>query len=199
MPKQPTMLLCAVAGAVTAAILCGWTSDVSAQDCNDRYPTARGLSARRCRSATVPLAPQVFAPSGATSPSRLCLPRRPGAPSPQAGRSRGLGRYASLYASLGGEPFPIPAVDLSRDRSAVPAPDRLLPDERAARDDRHRSAEPLPLSGAGRRPGDPLRRRRRTRGLRLVGDRQHPREAGMARLVSAQGDGRSASPSCAGN
>ena len=162
MPKQPTMLLCAVAGAVTAAILCGWMSDVSAQDCNDRYPCQAFGRPPLQGTQPLPVTPQVFAPYGAQEPEPMMPPGGPRA-FPQAVDPALPGRYASLYAGRrrravsdsGGGPQP--------DRSAVPAPDRLLPDERAARDHRDRSGKPLPLSGAGRRTGDPLRRRRRAR------------------------------------
>ena len=79
-------------------------------------------------------------------------------------------------------------------RRGVPAPVCLLSDQRAGRHDRHRSATSFPLFGAGRRAGDPLWRRRRARRFRLVGHRDHSRQAGMAGLVSAEGDDRSASP-----
>ena len=146
----------------------------------------------------LPVTPQFMAPYGA-QPGEPFMP--PGGPRalPQAADPALLGRYASLYAAVGGEPFPVPAVDLGRLDPQFLRRTVSLPDERAGRDHRDRSAKPLPLSGAGRRTGDPLRRRRRARGVRLVRDRQRAREAGMARLVSAQGDDRSASPSCAGS
>ena len=113
MLKPPSMLPRAIAGAVTAAILCGWTSDVSAQDCNDRYPCQAFGPPPLPGTRPLPVAPPMFAPYGAQPPEPMMPPGGPRA-FPQAADPAPFGRYASLYAPVGGEPFPVPAVDLSR-------------------------------------------------------------------------------------
>ena len=113
MLKPMTMFPCAIAGAVTAAMLCGWTSDASAQDCNDRYPCQAFGSPPLQGTQPLPVAPPMFAPYGAQSPEPTMPPGGPRA-FPQAADPAPFGRYASLYAPVGGEPFPVPAVDLGR-------------------------------------------------------------------------------------
>ena len=113
MLKPLTMLPFAIAGAVTAAILSDWTSDASAQDCNDRYPCQAFGRPPLQGTQPLPVTPQVFAPYGAQEPEPMMPPGGPRA-FPQAVDQALPGRYASLYAGVGGEPFPIPPVDLSR-------------------------------------------------------------------------------------
>ena len=112
MPKQPTMLLCATAGAVTAAILCGWTPDVSAQDCNDRYPCQALGRPPLQGTQPLPVTPQVFAPYGAQEPEPM-MPPGP-ARLPPGGRSGAARPVRQPLCGLGSEPFPVPAVDLGR-------------------------------------------------------------------------------------
>ena len=67
---------------------------------------ARRSAARRAGHPTLPVTPQVFAPYGAQEPEPMMPPGGPRA-FPQAVDQAPPGRYASLYAGVGGEPFPI--------------------------------------------------------------------------------------------
>ncbi len=72
-----------------------------------------------------------------------------------------------------------------------------LSDQGAGRHHHRRYAEHLSLSGARQRQGDPLRRRRRPRGLHLDRHRAHFQDEGMAGLVSAAGNDRAPALSAA--
>jgi lipoprotein-anchoring transpeptidase ErfK/SrfK len=119
MLKHRIVALRAVAGAIFAifAILGAWTPDASAQICDDRYPmgcAGFGRPPLQAPQSGVPLAPQVIVPQSVPEPEPFApaAPGRPGALGPVD--TAVLGRYAGLYASLGGEPFPVPAVNLAQ-------------------------------------------------------------------------------------
>src|SRR5436305_4742045 len=110
MPKQQGVVVCAIAGALIGAGLCAWMPRASAQSCDDRYPSScRGFGYPQ---APQPIAPQIIAPYGAQEPEPItpAMPRALARPADSAI----MGSSAGLYAGIGGEPFPIPAVDLSR-------------------------------------------------------------------------------------
>ena len=161
--------------AITGVILAAWTSHATAQLCDDRFPMSCGFSAPPSQTRPAPFGPGPIAPRIEAQPEPLvpAAPGRPGA----FGRSIDpavLGQYASLYARLGGEPFPVPAVDLAgielRSSCAAPSPTR-----RASPPGRSSSIRRAASStGAGRRHGDPLRRRRRREGFGWTGE---PRSA----------------------
>jgi lipoprotein-anchoring transpeptidase ErfK/SrfK len=116
LPTQRVLVLCAVIGMIIGAS----TTDASAQICDDRYPmSCRGFNAPS-QAPAVPREPQMILP-------QMILPQRPPEPEPIAPAEPArpgvlarpadpavLSRYASLYAGVSGEPFPIPAVDLSQ-------------------------------------------------------------------------------------
>ena len=176
-------------GAITGVILAAWTSHATAQLCDDRFPMSCGFSAPPSQTRPAPFGPGPIAPRIEAQPEPLvpAAPGRPGA----FGRSIDpavLGQYASLYARLGGEPFPVPAVDLTQIELAVPAPHRRLLDERAPGtiviDPQSRFLYLVQGGGAAIRYGVGVGRE----GFAWSGTADDPREAGMARLVSAQGD-----------
>ena len=105
--RQRVLLLCAVVGTITGASTDAWT-----QGCDDRYPMAcRGFNAPQ--APAVPLGPQMISPQRLPEPEWLAPEPGRGAlarPADPAASSR----YAGLYAGMSGEPFPIPAVDLSQ-------------------------------------------------------------------------------------
>ena len=103
--------------------------------------------------------------------------------------------YTLMYAAVPGDRFPIPAVDLARIDPAFLRAEVYFPTPEPPGTIVIDPARPLPLLHAARRPRDPLRRRRRQAGLCLVGRRDHQQQAGMAGLVSAEGDDRRASRS----
>jgi lipoprotein-anchoring transpeptidase ErfK/SrfK len=110
MPKPQGIVVCAIAGSLIGASLCAWMPNASAQPCDDRYPSScRGFG---YPPPPQPIAPQIIAPYGAQEPE----PFAPATPRalPRPADPAILGSYAGLYAGVGGEPFPIPAVDLSR-------------------------------------------------------------------------------------
>jgi lipoprotein-anchoring transpeptidase ErfK/SrfK len=111
--KQGILALCAITG----ALMGGWTPSASAQVCDDRYPiSCQGFGGPPSRAPQygAPSAPQVIVPQVLPQPEPFAppAPGRPGAQRPVDPAV--FGRYASLYANLGGEPFPVPAVDLSQ-------------------------------------------------------------------------------------
>jgi lipoprotein-anchoring transpeptidase ErfK/SrfK len=110
--KQRVLVLCAVIGAIMGAA----TTDARAQQCDDRYPTScQRFYAPPPQAPAAPYGPQMISPRPLPEPELLApaAPGRPGALARPADPAL-LGRYASLYAGVGGEPFPIPAVDLSQ-------------------------------------------------------------------------------------
>jgi lipoprotein-anchoring transpeptidase ErfK/SrfK len=113
MLKQRIMGLCAI----TAALVGAWTPNASAQLCDDRYPmNCRGFGGPPSQATQpVPLAPQMIAPQALPEPA-LAAPAVPGRTGAFARPvdPAVLSRYAGLYAALGGEPFPIPAVNLAQ-------------------------------------------------------------------------------------
>jgi lipoprotein-anchoring transpeptidase ErfK/SrfK len=110
MPKLQRIVVWAIAGSLMAASLCAGMPNASAQSCDDRYPSScRGFGNPQ---APQPVAPQIIAPYGAQEPEPF-MPATPRALARPADPAI-LGSYAGLYAGVGGEPFPIPAVDLSR-------------------------------------------------------------------------------------
>ena len=111
---QRILVLCAVTGAIIGA----WTLNASAQLCDDRYPmTCSGFGGPRLQApqSAVPLAPRVILPQAAPEPEPIApaVPGRPGALA-QPVDPAVWSRYGGLYAGLGSEAFPIPAVDLTR-------------------------------------------------------------------------------------
>jgi lipoprotein-anchoring transpeptidase ErfK/SrfK len=111
--KQRVIVLCAVIGTIIATIL-GASPDVQAQGCDDRYPmSCRGFGPPQ--PAVVPLAPQMILPQRLPEPELLAPAEsgRPGVVARPADPAV-LSRYAGVYAGTSGEPFPIPAVDLSQ-------------------------------------------------------------------------------------
>jgi lipoprotein-anchoring transpeptidase ErfK/SrfK len=116
--KQRSTVLSVVVGAILGAIVgafMGASTDARAQQCDDRYPmNCRGFDAPAPQTPAAPFGPQMISPQRAPEPELLApMPDRPGVlarPADPAVSSR----YASLYAGIGGEPFPIPAVDLGR-------------------------------------------------------------------------------------
>jgi lipoprotein-anchoring transpeptidase ErfK/SrfK len=112
MPKRRTP----APGAIIGAIMTMWTPDASAQPCDDRYPIAcPGFSGAPSQvpQPVAPFGPRAIAPPGAWEPEPLAPPRRPGADTVQPFDPAVSSRYSGTYARLSGEPFPIPAVDLS--------------------------------------------------------------------------------------
>ena len=72
--------------------------------------------------------------------------------------------------------------------SGLPAAGGVLPDQRAGRHDHRRYRRPLSLPGAGQQPRDPLRDRRRPRGIPVAGIAQDQPQGGVAGLDAAAGD-----------
>jgi lipoprotein-anchoring transpeptidase ErfK/SrfK len=118
--KQHLTVLCAVIGAIIGAS----TTDAWAQGCDDRYPmSCRMFNAPPPQAPAAPREPQMILPQ-MILPQRLpepelVEPAAPGRPGFMPGVARPadpavLSRYAGLYAGISGEPFPIPAVDLSQ-------------------------------------------------------------------------------------
>ena len=99
-------------------------------------------------------------------------------------------KFAALYQPISGDKFPVPGVPKGARAAGLRAHRDRLRLEGDAGHDRHRPLCALPLFRRAKRPGDALRRRRRQGGLRLVGRGDHQDQAGMAGLVSAQGDDR---------
>ena len=117
MLKQHRIVRCAVLTAIAAAILGAATPQAVAQPCDDRYPLGC-LGPGRPSWPTpqpFPVAPQPTAPYGAQE-SAPAIPGAPVGPRtlPRPIDPAVVGRSASLYAGIGGEPFPIPAVDFSQ-------------------------------------------------------------------------------------
>jgi lipoprotein-anchoring transpeptidase ErfK/SrfK len=110
MPKQQRIVACAIAGSIMGAGLCAWMPNASAQFCDDRYPSGCRLFGNP--PPPQPISPQIIVPYGAPEPEPItpATPRAFARPADPAI----LGSYAGLYADVGGEPFPVPAVDLSR-------------------------------------------------------------------------------------
>ncbi len=75
----------------------------------------------------------------------------------------------AMYAARPDERFPIPAARIDLIEPQYWRQMRCRSDRRAARDGGGRYGQPLPLPGAGERPGAALRRRHRPRRLHLVG------------------------------
>jgi lipoprotein-anchoring transpeptidase ErfK/SrfK len=127
------LIMGVIMGALTQAVL--------AQSCDDRFPwTCPGFTAPPLQAPqpTVPLTPRVNAPppaSGRLVPGPVPMPN-PVAPA-VAGRPGTRTQpidpaHFSWYASLGGEPFPIPSVNLTQIdpqflRRIVPYPTREPP------------------------------------------------------------------------
>jgi lipoprotein-anchoring transpeptidase ErfK/SrfK len=125
LPNQCVLLLCAVIGAIVGAS----TTDARAQGCDDRYPMSCRMFSAPPPQALPPQAPAPQAPAAPFGP-QMILPQRlpepeslepaaPARPGFMPGVARpadpaASSRYAGLYAGIGSEPFPIPAVDLSR-------------------------------------------------------------------------------------
>ncbi len=142
--------------------------------CGD--PCSHGRQSRRDSMPSV-LVGQVL--HGSRQPSRVhcrcrrSRPRRLRQPATTRGgrgspggrsRQRARGRRPGLHAHVrrgGGRPLPDSYRRPQANRSRLFAPDRRLCGARAAWHGRHRSGTALPLSRAGGRPGDALRRRRR--------------------------------------
>jgi lipoprotein-anchoring transpeptidase ErfK/SrfK len=110
MPKQQRIVVGAITGSIMSASLCAWMPNASAQPCDDRYPSSCRLFGNP--PPPQPIAPQIIAPYGAQEPEPI-TPATPRA-LPRPADPAILGSYIGLYAGVGGEPFPIPAVDLSR-------------------------------------------------------------------------------------
>jgi len=109
MLKKQRIVRRAITGAIMGATLCAWMPSASAQPCDDRYPlSCRGFGNPPPPQAPQPISPQIIAPYGSQEPEST--PRALTRPADPAI----LSSYARLYAGVGGEPFPIPAVDLSR-------------------------------------------------------------------------------------
>jgi lipoprotein-anchoring transpeptidase ErfK/SrfK len=110
MLKQQRIVRCAITIAIMGATLYAGMLNAAAQPCDDRYPlSCQGFGNPPLPQALQPISPQIIAPYGA-EPITPATPRalmRPADPVI-------LSSYARLYAGVGGEPFPIPAVDLSR-------------------------------------------------------------------------------------
>jgi lipoprotein-anchoring transpeptidase ErfK/SrfK len=105
MLRQRILALCAITGVIVGA----WTPDASAQRCDDRYPIAcQGFSGPPAQTPPygAPPAPQAIVPQAGPEPEPGAL-ARPVDPAVWS-------RYAGLYARLGGETFPIPAVNLAQ-------------------------------------------------------------------------------------
>jgi lipoprotein-anchoring transpeptidase ErfK/SrfK len=109
------MLKRCMALAVTGAVIGAWTPDALAQPCDDRYVFGCGLFGVPPLPAPqfgVPLEPRVIVPQAVPEPEPIA-PGRPGLFGRPADPAL-LGQYASLYAGVGGEPFPVPAVNLAQ-------------------------------------------------------------------------------------
>jgi lipoprotein-anchoring transpeptidase ErfK/SrfK len=114
MLKHRILALCSFTGAMIGP----WTQDASAQGCDDRYPmTCPGFIGPPLQAVqpAMPLAPRVIVPRAVPEPEPIghAVPDRPGALARPVDPAV-LSRYASLYARLGGEAFPIPAVNLTQ-------------------------------------------------------------------------------------
>jgi lipoprotein-anchoring transpeptidase ErfK/SrfK len=109
--KQRVLVLCAIIGTIMGAS----TTDARAQ-CDDRYPmSCRGFGAPPPQAPAAPFGPQIISPQRLPEPE-LLAPAEPARPGVQARPAdpAALSRYAGLYGGISGEPFPIPAVDLSQ-------------------------------------------------------------------------------------
>jgi len=109
MLKRRARVICAVIGTIMAAS----TTGARAQ-CDDRYPmSCRVFGAPPPQAA--PFGPQIISPQRLPEPEPLAPaePVRPGVVARPTDPAV-LSRYAGVYAGISGDPFPIPAVDLSQ-------------------------------------------------------------------------------------
>jgi lipoprotein-anchoring transpeptidase ErfK/SrfK len=113
--KRRLTVLCAVIGAIMAAA----TTDARAQGCDDRYPMSCRFYAPAPQAPAAPFGPQMILPQRPPEPELLApaAPARPGVLPGVLARPADpavFSRSAGLYAGVSGEPFPVPAVDLSQ-------------------------------------------------------------------------------------